>query len=308
MQRTINKNRKCVQETNVAKTMCPNSIVSNLAIIIKKVLKSFLVRVGRAIALAKALIKYSFYNEFAYWANNWGSVVSTVFYTISTLFFLQMLIGKYTYIVGLNKDELLLVFLFNQLAFYLFAMFDEISVIEDIRTGKFDYYLIRPWSIFSAVIGNNINVFYVIRDAIIPLGLVISAIDFGSLYITPLSIALAIFLFLAGLIIATLIRLSSIAISFFVGEGKALAKLIFSMSNWHLEAQFLPIEKVRPLWLVMLVLFGIIPARFTALALDNRLENLKTVLVSTIIVLIISIIATMLLWKKGLKHYSSASS
>ncbi len=265
-------------------------------------------KIQRAITLAKALIQYNFYNEFAYWANNWGNIVSTAFYTISILFFLNMLISKYTHVVGLNKNELLLVFLFNQLAFYIFAMFDEFTVIEDIRIGKFDYYLIRPWSIITAVIGNNINVFYVIRDGLLPLGIIISTIDFNSLHITPLSTILATFLFLAGLIIATLIRLSSIAISFFVGESKSLAKLIFSMSNWHLEAQFLPIEKVRPLWLAMFVMFGIIPSRFTALVLDNKLNNLKTIIISTIIILIISVIGTKLLWHKGLKHYSSASS
>ena len=76
--------------------------------------------------ILKANTIFTLQKETAYWANNWASVFSTLFYTLTMLLFINVLYANVTLFVGYTKQEMLLFFfslfyLGQHLRFYISA-------------------------------------------------------------------------------------------------------------------------------------------------------------------------------------------
>ncbi len=94
-----------------------------------------------------ASVVFTFQKETVYFINNWASLLSTTFYTLSMLLFIHILYGNVKMIAGYTKNDMLLFFLIGQIAYYItanisFEVMDDLII--SVNRGDLDLILTKP--------------------------------------------------------------------------------------------------------------------------------------------------------------------
>lgn len=225
-------------------------------------------------------------------------------YTILSLIMINVITEKFDNIAGWSRLNLLFLFGYSQLVYYLFHMF--FGAVESLSSrvidGKLDMYLLKPLNTFLSAIVSTSGVLTLPASMLLALGVSIFA-----LFKTPFDIPMLLFAILFLPVSTYLFLMSRLAI----------ALLSFWLSDvWPLIAFFNQIEdnnrfpidiypkKLQNFLIAVtpVIICAYIPARFLFFGFD-----LKWFLTYVFLIIFFTVLNTFL-WDRGLKNYSSASS
>jgi ABC-2 type transport system permease protein len=272
-------------------------------------LQEFKEAIQYRVTLMKAFAIYTFQQELAYSANNWGNVLSTTFYMLSTILFINILYANVDLIAGYSKNQMLFFLFVGQVGFYtLWFVFSNLQeFILDINKGNLDLLLVRPAPTMLFVSFRKIKLFSTIRDAIPPTLALTLAINWNDLALRPVNLVAGIMICFLGLIAVYLMHFIATLPAFWIGESSNILSL--SAEVEYNVGKIIPLEGYGK---EMKILFGVgvpvlISTGFATSVMLGKSAPTDLLLASMFVVCGFFILRQ-LLWKVALRAYTSASS
>ncbi len=259
--------------------------------------------------LIRICITNSWQKDTAYFSDNWGNVLSTVMFTITFVVFMRLLYNRIPSIGGFSYNDMLLLALAGQLAFYWQATipFQNMqSLAQDVNTGAFDIFLVRPvpHRFFARI--RNLNILKVLRDGLPNIILLCILIDWPALSLTWQSVVAGVVVFIVGLSADTAFVMTLALPSLWTGsQSRDIANLFWSSR----ERTNIPIEGL-PVWTrpgAFFVIPAFISASVAVSAFLNRIPLLPAIIGSIMAACFFGLLHAVL-WRAGLAQYASASS
>ena len=246
----------------------------------------------------------------AYPFNNWGGLISTLFYSLTYVAFLSIIFGRTRLIAGYNFSQILLLTFISQTAFYLSWSWSVTSIKrlgEAVKSGDIDLVLSRPvpalWYVSTRRIRINMLLFEGL-PALVPCVILLWQNHDFNISLFGLITGLTVFV-LGHLLIHCFQFILSLLV-FWTGEAENVRKLGESIVDL---GDNVPWEGFT-YGLQMIGIFLIPILAQTTLTTSYLIGKTQSVipvvlvLIATIIFFIVKIKA----WQFALRHYSSASS
>lgn len=261
--------------------------------------------------LLQANAVFTFQKETAYWADNWGSVLSTTFYTLSMLVFINVLYSNVSTIVGYTKNDMLLFFLMGQIAFYTTWAISAQNMqefVQDVNRGDLDLILTKPFPALFYITFKRVRLFSnLFRDGVPPTLAIIIAINWSQFHFSLLNISVAMILIVLGQICMHVLQFISVIPVIWLGESRSIFKLFFDIDTY--AGKFIPLEGFSGYFRVV---FGVlipvmISASFPTSILLNKSDSVY-LLVWAIIVTSAALYMRTVIWRWAIRNYTSASS
>src|SRR5258708_1946848 len=158
-----------------------------------------------------ATTKFTYQIETAYRANNWANILSTCFYTLSMILFINVLYSNVKLIAGYSKDEMLLFMFVGQIGYYISWLFHSnlLELIQDVNKGRLDTLLVKPVPSLFYVTFKKIRLFSVVRDCVPPMIVLGLFINWSKLSLTLDSSLAGFVVTLLGITCAHVVHLLS---------------------------------------------------------------------------------------------------
>lgn len=250
----------------------------------------------------------TFQQEIAYFANNWGTLLSTIVFNLMMIFFVEILYSNITMLAGYKKNEMFFLLLFLQAHYYILWVWSRsnLSILsENVRNGNLDFILIRPVSAIFFVTFQEISSIGFLRDCFPGLVCIAFLIKWNCLNIAFKPAIFGISIFIIGLIIwhcfCFLFELSV----FWQGQSKQIAGVSMKLELTE-RTPFEGFEKSFRMLFITLIPTIIAGQLSTSVMLGK--SNGPKMLALSAIVAIIFISLKIFFWKLALKNYTSASS
>jgi ABC-2 type transport system permease protein len=261
------------------------------------------------LALIRANTVFTFQQETAYWGNNWTSILSTTFYMISTIIAIDVVYNNVKLVAGYSRDEMLLFLLIGQSVYYIgwIVQSNLDELISSVNRGNLDLILVKPVPSLFYVQFRRIKIFSCIRDALVPTIAVIWAINWSMLDITVQHALWGVAIAGMGLIISNIIFYLSTLPVFTLGESSGLldAAKSFEYTSGHM----VPYEGFTSNMRFMFTyLFPSIISAGVAVSIMLGKTDVTPLIYGIITVTVVFLIIRLVMWKKALKAYTSASS
>ncbi len=258
--------------------------------------------------LLKANIVNSYRIQTAYFFENWASVASTSFYTLTLLLFIKIIYSNVTLFAGYTENEIIFLILFSQLNFYTqytWSLNNIVSLNDSVRSGELDLILSKPLPSLFFITFRDINLVNRLKDGLPNLILISLLINWDSIQTSWDKVVFGMVVFISGQIAWHCFRFLFALPVFFVGQSSQ----IFQISGTLENTANIPLEaftgKLRTLFV------NIIPTLIAAqmsvsiiLGKSSAPKMLLVVLPTTLVFLILEKIG----WIISLRNYSSASS
>jgi ABC-2 type transport system permease protein len=258
--------------------------------------------------IVKTNIINTFQHETAYFAENWSNLLSTMFYTLALLLFVNVLYANIKTFAGYTRNEMLFLVFIGQLGFYtgwgIFA--ESIEMLnDDIQKGTLDLVLIKPVPSLFFITFRWFPIVSMVRDSVPTLIIVFSTINWSALTFTVNNILWGIFIFICGQILWHCIRFLLILPAFWFGNARAVYSLSYTLAETH----DLPLEGYSK---NLRILFTTVLPIITLAAVSGSVmlgkSNGPFMALQAFFVTIIFIFIINVLWKLALRNYTSASS
>jgi ABC-type uncharacterized transport system permease subunit len=258
--------------------------------------------------LLRINIVNTFYEDYANFANNWASLLSTTFYTIAFMTFIQVIFSNVTLFAGYSKNDILLMSFIGQVnAFSIFSwsVHNIERFIKDVNAGDLDLVLIRPLPALFYITLKKVKLLDVVRDGTIPLLIIGFIIDWSKFSISPMNVLFAIIVFISGQLAFHSFQFIVALTVFWTGESSSLYNITYEV--WDINR--VPFEGYNTWFRVIFTVF--IPILLiTPLTTSIILGKSNGLLFAGFAVFIAAIFLKIksIVWKIGLKNYTSASS
>lgn len=178
-----------------------------------------------------------------------------------------------------------------------------VDLVENIRSGAFDYVLLKPVDAQAIVSASRFEPWKVF-DLLAAIGLVVYAFVLRGAGPAPADIALGVVMFASGVLAVYAMWIACAAAAFWVVRLDNLTFLlgaIFDTARW-------PVQVFRGAW--AFVFTFVIPiavmTTFPAMALLGRLS--ATTAVASIAGSLVLVVVSRLVWRLAIRNYTSASS
>lgn len=263
------------------------------------------------VILLKANTVFTFQKETAYWADNWGSVLSTTLYTLSMLVFINVLYSNVQTIVGYTKNDMLLFFLMGQIAFYTTWAISAQNMqefIQDVNRGDLDLILTKPFPALFYITFKRVRLFSnLFRDGIPPTLAIIIAIDWSQFHFGFLNIIVATVLIVLGQICMHVLQFVSVIPVIWLGESKSILKLFFDIDTY--AGRLIPLEGFGSYFRIIFGVFipVMIASSFPTSVLLNK-SNPLYLLGWGVLVTLTALYVRTVAWRLAIRNYTSASS
>lgn len=254
-------------------------------------------------------IEYSFLHETAHWANNWGNIISTCFYTISQIIFIEVLYSNVNSIAGYSRDQLLLFMLVGQAGYYLTwtIHYNLEDLITSVNRGVLDTLLIKPVPSLFYITFKKVKIFSILRDCIPPTLILVSIINWGNLIFTPTNLLIGIAIMIMGTITMHVIHLLSTIPVFWLGESSSILSLTDS-AEYNI-GKVVPYEGFsNNLKVVFTTIFPALISAGIATSVILGKINPTTYFFGTLAIMALALFIRTYAWNKAIKIYTSASS
>lgn len=264
-------------------------------------------KIKLALRLLRASTVNTFQSETAYFGNNWGNLVSTVFYTIVQILFINVLYSRVTTFAGYDKNEMFFLLFVSQLGFYFHWAFGNINhklLIEDVRRGTLDFLLILPVPALWYATFRKIPLLSILRDGVPNLIILGLLIDWAILPLTITSVIFAIIVFFLGQIAWEGFAFLLLLPVFWQGDSKQIYSLNYTLR----DSENVPWEGYRPVFqfglsvLIPTLLLAMIPVSVALGKSDGLL-----MFGFTFVIAFIFLSLKRRLWRSALQNYTSAS-
>lgn len=273
-------------------------------------LQEFNEAIADRISLIWASIIFTFQKETAFWTNNWTSLLSTTFYTLTMLLFLNVIYSNTKLVAGYSKNEMLFFFLITQVTFYgswgvwLTAMRE---MIIGVNNGDLDLILTKPLPALFYITLRRIKIFSTLRDGLPPTLAVILSINWPALNLAALNIFWGILIIILGMICLHVFHLLPSLTVFWLGESKNALKLGQAIES---GSKMTPLEGFvnNPLKFILSTVAPVLIAGgFGASVILGKVGG-PYMFLWALIVTIVALYIRDLAWQWALRNYSSASS
>lgn len=262
------------------------------------------------LVILKASLIYTWRVETAYPVASIGRVLGSLFYTITSLVFINLLYSRVTMIAGYDKEEMMVFYLVGQMALFTIGQFSYENIrdlIHLVNTGGLDLILAKPIPALFYVSTRNISIFTILNDELLSFILLVSIINWERIDITILSVMAGVVVFIGGLVAMHVFQFLCALPVFWIGESSSLLD-----ATWAFEynvGRVIPFEGFNPS--LKMFFTTLIPALITTGLTSSVILGKSNPLVSVIWVLLVASIALIIknyFWKKAIKNYTSASS
>ena len=256
-----------------------------------------------------ANIQYTFRQETAHWANNWGNIFSTIFYTVSQILFIEVLFSNVKDIAGYSRDQLLLFMFIGQVGFYvswvIHGNLDELIVA--VNKGSLDALLIRPVPALFYITFKKVKIFSMLRDCIPSMVILGLVINWSSLNLNLANFAAGLAIALMGIVCTHVMHLLATLPVFWLGESSSILEL--SENIEYNIGKVIPLEGFGKNFKI--IFSTIIPVLIsagisTSVALGK--SNALTFLGAVFLVTVLALFVRQYAWNKAIMVYTSASS
>jgi ABC-2 type transport system permease protein len=258
------------------------------------------------INLLKINTVFTFQEQTAYIGENLASILSTTFYSISAVLFINILYSNVNTFAGYDKNQMLLLLLTGQLGFYILWIWSSNNtegMIEDVRSGDLDLLLTKPVPSLFYVTFKKISLVRRLKDGLPNLLIIAYLINWNELVLTNFFAGFIIFLF--GQVAWHFFRFLFALPVFWQGQSTNIYMISGSLG----ETKNIPFEgfpgKLR------FSLSTIIPTLLTSTIVTSvilgKANPYEMILLSGVVAFIFFILG-ILGWNLALKNYTSASS
>lgn len=258
------------------------------------------------------LLKVNIINQFRkdtmYYTENWTNLISTIFFTAASIILIEFLFGNISTVAGFSKNDMYLLLMTGQIAFYLqsrITFIPAVELAEDVNFGRLDFILTRPvpglWHIFT----KSISVINMLRDGLPPLIPLLFIINWSAISIPAELLIIGIVVFVCGLIIDHLLVYALALSSFWTGSSKFILDYF-----WAERAETkMPFEAL-PNWFksMVFILFPVFIISSLSTSIFLGFTSPYFWLIITVIATLVTISLWRILWRQALRKYSSASS
>ena len=253
---------------------------------------------------------FSFKEATAYAGNNYGNMLSTVFYMTTYLIFIGALFNKVKTVAGYNYGEILVLTLVTQICFYLvwsFTISNTDLLARNVKSGDLDLWITRPVPLLWFVTFQKININSLLVDAVpatTPLIFLVINNFNEPIQFTNLLAGMAVMFM--GIVISHCFQFILNLSCFWTGENQNMRNLAFELGFF---GDAIPFEGYSTNFRKVGMLF--IPSMInSALATSVILgKNTNPITLPVIFALMLIFLwLNIKVWKMALKHYSSASS
>lgn len=246
-------------------------------------------------------------NIFEYRTSFLMGTLGTYGYTLIEITFIYVLINQFETIGGWGKYEILMGFITMQFTAYIYFIFfqgaDNIS--DQIRTGKLDMFLTKPINLFFSLNTQVVSILYNMAGLILQVVLFCYCFMMLNLELSPM-LLLYIVSVLMGTLILNFILLTIQFLAFWIVDpGVLFGRFFYEM--YEDFARYPATIFKDPAKMFFLTLFPIsaiayIPTYLIVKGLDGWLIFIQMV------VLLLTFLVAVFVYKLGLKSYTGASS
>jgi ABC-2 type transport system permease protein len=262
----------------------------------------------RYLRVYTALLKNSLIREMSFKVNFLLWTLVEVLWFLGQILFIEVLFSHVDSIGDWNKWQMVALVGTHQTIAQIFQAFFYVNLVnlpELVRTGKLDSYLTLPVDSQFAVSMRQFG-FDNLFNALIGLAMVSYALY--RLQVTPTSVQ--ILLFSAGVCFGIAIHYSVLfclsTLCFWIIRAQGMVYAYFNLFNIgrYPESTFQGPFRAVFSWVIPVILVANVPARILTRSQESPWQALGQMLLATLLVLSL----TRMLWQRGLKRYSSASS
>lgn len=250
----------------------------------------------------------SYQLDTAYVFEAWGNMMSTLVYTASYLAFIAVVYANVDTLAGYTRNEMMLLAFMAQATYYCLAAWsieNAKDLIKDVNRGDLDLVLIRPMPALFYLTFRRIYLMGLLRDALIPMVLISTLINWPELGLTWTAVLAGIVVALAGQWALHVIHFLFAFPVFWLGESDNIFTITYALSSLDV----VPYEGLtNPLkWLFTLAIPIFIPSAMAASVMLGHIDPLGAAVYAVGVALLFTIIKA-LLWRAALRAYTSASS
>lgn len=250
----------------------------------------------------------SFRVQTAYFADNWSSLGSTMFYVLTMILFVKVLYSNIKTFAGYTEVEMLFLMLITQLNFYVdwsWSTNNISDLIESVRTGDMDMILSKPVPSLFFVTFRNISIVNRVKDGVPNLLIMSLLINWSEIHTTWTQLLSAAVIFIAGQVSWHCFRFLFALPVFFIGQSHS----IYAISQTLGETQNIPLEgfhgKLR--YLFISIIPSLIAAQMSVSVILGKSSPVAMLIGSCLVAAVFLILKT-IAWSISLRNYSSASS
>ena len=258
--------------------------------------------------LSVAFLRHKSQNDIAYLGNFWAQLLSTVLYVVTFLIFAQLLFMRIKTFGGFSKDDFLFMTLIGQITFYIWAnilLAPMVQLVDNVRTGGFDYLLTRPLSakFYSYISGIRpvLGLFVGLPNVL----LVCFIINWGNINITLTSMFIGFIVWFCGMTILATVMFALATPVFTHGDSSDMLASSYALMG----VSAMPYN-LLPKWL-KLASFVFIPSILATSGgsfVMLQKGSIWYIVVASIGSAILSVVCFNILWNRAVNNYSSASS
>lgn len=244
----------------------------------------------------------------AYFFENFASLGSTFFYTITLYLLIKIIYSNIDLYAGYSENDTIFLLLLAQINYYVdmtWSTNNILSMIDSVRFGELDFVLTKPVPSLFFVTFKDISLVNRLRDGVPNLILLAMLIDWSQINTDFIKISTGIVLFVLGQIAWHCFRFIFSLPVFFLGNSSEIYQISAALNNRN----DIPYEgytnKLRLFF--SSVVPTLIAAQISAsviLGKSDPIMMLGYALIVTSIFVYLKIVA----WNLALKNYSSASS
>ncbi len=260
--------------------------------------------------ILRASLVFTFQQETAYWTENWANVLSTFFYTVSMILFINIMYSNTDLIAGYNRNEMLLFLFVGQFGFYLSGwLYYSIlpSLIRDVNNGSLDFVLVKPVPSLFYVTFRELKVFTIIRDGLPPMVALGLYMNWAELNLSAANFFVGFVIVFLGIMSAHVFHFLFTIPVFWLGESSNL--LDMSGHFEHNVGKTVPFEgfgiQLRTLFTTFIPV--LISTGVATSVMLGKSRALPMLTLSALVALSFLVIMNVV-WKLALRSYSSASS
>ncbi len=265
-------------------------------------------RIKRALSLVWVALREQVHAERAFPANMITEILSTGFYVLTFVIFLELLFQRTGAIAGFSKNDYLLMFLIGQLSFYIvyFGIFNTWArLIETVRSGAFDLLLLKPVPTRAFFYAGSLRPFSTLLTVLPNITFLVIIIDWQAIQFSWASFGMAMIVWSAGLVIYNTLLFALALPVFKTGDATDTLNIFYSLDSMP----EVPYNKV-PFAMKVASLMLIPGLLMTAATTDVMLMKSDPVptLIASSIAGVVSFFIFGWLWHFALRNYTSASS
>jgi ABC-2 type transport system permease protein len=258
--------------------------------------------------ITKSLLRFRIQNEKAYVGNFWAELASTTLFIITFIAFSSLLFAKIGNFGGYTKNDFLFMTLIGQASFYTWAliMYPAFSqLIANVRTGSFDFMLLKPISTRFYVYAAAFRPIYALFVTIPNILILIWVIDWSQIALSISSVLLGLIVWVSGMLILNTLMLILASPVFTQGDATDMLNSTYALFS----ITQMPYNLLPPI--MKFLGFITIPTLLaTAGGGYVMLQKGPSALLifSSLIAGAVVVVIYRLLWIKCINSYSSASS